>query len=76
MYLINLKTGCSVSMHPKDHKDEDNYILDCRPEEDDGDDDQNYQVQESSCSESDDDDDSDDSDGLTFFDNELDHQIG
>lgn len=71
MYLINLKTGSSVSMHPKDHKDDDKYVLDCRPDEDEGDEDEISPDQESSCSESDDD--SDESDGLSFFDSERTH---
>ena len=71
MYLINLKTGQSVSLHPKDHKENDKFFFDFRPSEDakeDGSDRVSESlISSSSCSESESDSDSEQkSNGRTF----------
>ncbi len=71
MYLINLKTGQSVSLHPKDHKENDKFFFDFRPGEDAKDDgsDRGSEslLSSSSCSESESDSDSEQkSNGRTF----------
>ena len=33
MYLINLRTGQSVSLQPKDHKESEKHFFDFRPSE-------------------------------------------
>ena len=58
MYLINLRTGESVSLQPKDHKEADQYFFDYRLGENEGGDSRDslpsaQQEQESSSSDSD-----------------------